>query len=277
VARRSGNRTGQAGWRGDRELSFAGRVAIVTGAASGIGAATALLMATHGASVLLADNRSDELADRVEEFASQRLSVAGCVADLRDVAECAAMVRQAVDRFHRLDVLVNNGAVGTMVVGGTVETIEPEVWDLALEVNLRGAYAVSRAAVPHMRAGGRGGSIVNISSSGSLRSDARRPSHAYVSSKGGLIALTRAMAVSYGPDRIRVNAVLPGITRTRLTTDIVGNAERATSEGRGLPIGRVGEPEDIAWSTLFLASDAASFITGASLLVDGGASVLAAL
>jgi len=174
-----------------------------------------------------------------------------------------------VRAFGRLDVLLNNAGVGTMVVGGTVESIALERWDLALDVNVRAIYLVSRAAVPHMR--GRGGAIVNISSVSAFRGSVERPSHAYAASKGAVLALTRAMAASYGRDGIRVNAICPGVIRTRLTADIVDGAERAAKEGRGIPLGRVGEPEDIARCALFLASDDAGFVSGAALVADGGA------
>jgi NAD(P)-dependent dehydrogenase (short-subunit alcohol dehydrogenase family) len=174
-----------------------------------------------------------------------------------------------VRAFGRLDVLLNNAGVGTMVVGGTVETIALERWDQALDVNVRAIYLVSRAAVPHMRPGG--GAIVNIASVSAFRGSVERPSHAYAASKGAVLALTRAMAASYGRDGIRVNAICPGVIRTRLTADIVGAAERSAKEGRGIPLGRVGEPEDIARCALFLASDDAGFVSGAALVADGGA------
>ncbi len=116
-----------------------------------------------------------------------------------------------------------------------------------------------------------GGAIVNIASVSAFRGSVERPSHAYAASKGAVLALTRAMAASYGRDRIRVNAICPGTIRTRLTADIVERVETAAKEGRGIPLGRVGEPEDIARCALFLASDDAAFISGAHIVVDGGA------
>ena len=175
----------------------------------------------------------------------------------------------AVRAFSRLDVLLNNAGVGTMVVGGTVETISLEHWDLAQDVNVRAMYLVSRAAVPHMRSAG--GAIVNIASVSAFRGSVERPSHAYAASKGAVLSLTRAMAASYGRDGIRVNAICPGTIRTRLTADIVNRVEQAAKEGHGIPLGRVGEPEDIARCALFLASDDASFISGAHIIADGGA------
>jgi NAD(P)-dependent dehydrogenase (short-subunit alcohol dehydrogenase family) len=246
-----------------------GKVAIITGAATGIGRASALLFAQAGARVALADAREPELARTVAEVRAAGGEATAITADLARPDECTAVVTSAVRAFGRVDVLLNNAGVGTMVVGGTVETIGLEHWDLAQDVNVRAIYLVSRAAVPHMRSAG--GSIVNISSVSAFRGSVGRPSHAYAASKGAVLALTHAMAASYGRDGIRVNAICPGTIRTRLTADIVDRVERASKEGHGIPLGRVGEPEDIARCALFLASDDASFISGAHIVADGGA------
>jgi len=252
----------------EREV-LQGRVAIVTGAATGIGRASAVLFARAGARVALADVRPAELAAAAADVRAAGGEVTTIAADLARPEDCAAVVEGAVRAFGRLDVVLNNAGVGTMVVGGTVESIALERWDLALDVNVRAIYLVSRAAVPHLR--DRGGAIVNIASVSAFRGSVERPSHAYAASKGAVLALTRAMAASYGRDGIRVNAICPGVIRTRLTADIVDGAERAAKEGRGIPLGRVGEPEDIARCALFLASDDAGFVSGAALVADGGA------
>jgi len=252
----------------EREV-LQGRVAIVTGAATGIGRASAVLFARAGARMALTDVRAPELDAAAAAVRAAGGEVTTVAADLARPEDCAAVVEAAVRAFGRLDVVLNNAGVGTMVVGGTVESIALERWDLALDVNVRAIYLVSRAAVPHLR--GRSGAIVNISSVSAFRGSAERPSHAYAASKGAVLALTRAMAASYGRDGIRVNAICPGVIRTRLTADIVDTAERAAREGRGIPLGRVGEPDDIARCALFLASDDAGFVSGAALVVDGGA------
>ena len=247
-----------------------GRVAIITGAATGIGRATALLFARAGARLVLADVRAAELAQTaaaVREVGGDPVAV---TADLAKAEDCAAVVAAADQAAGRVDVLFNNAGVGTMVVGGTVETIELERWNLAQDVNVRGIYLVSRAAVPLMRWSG-GGSIINTASVSAFRGSASRPSHAYAASKGAVLALTHAMAASYGSDRIRVNAICPGTIRTRLTADIIDRVEREVAEGRNIPLGRVGEPEDIARCALFLASDEAAWISGTHIVVDGGA------
>ena len=246
-----------------------GKVTIITGAATGIGRASALLFARAGARVALADLRGPELARTEGDVRAAGGEVASITADLARPDDCAAVVAAAVRAFGRVDVLLNNAGVGTMVVGGTVESITLEHWDLAQDVNVRAMYLVSRAAVPHMRSAG--GAIVNIASVSAFRGSVERPSHAYAASKGAVLSLTRAMAASYGRDGIRVNAICPGTIRTRLTADIVNRVEQAAKEGHGIPLGRVGEPEDIARCALFLASDDASFISGAHIVADGGA------
>lgn len=250
--------------------TLAGRVAIITGAATGIGRASALVFARAGARLLLTDVRESELERTVADVRAAGGDAMPIVADLARPEDCAAVVRAAARGAGRVDVLVNNAGVGTLVVGGTIETIDLDRWELAQAVNVRAMYLVSRAAVVHMRAVG-GGAIVNIASVAAFRGSAERPSHAYAASKGAVLSLTCAMAASYGRDRIRVNAICPGTIRTRLTVDIVERVERAARDGHGIPLGRVGEPEDIARCALFLASDDASFITGAHIVVDGGA------
>ena len=246
-----------------------GKIGIITGAATGIGRATAFAFARAGAKLVVTDVRDDELGRTVDALGAGK-DVVAVPADLARPEACAALVAEALSAFGRLDVLFNNAGVGTMVVGGTVETIDLEHWDLAQDVNVRSMYLVSRAAVPAMRAVG-GGSIINTSSVSAFRGSATRPSHAYAASKGAVLSLTRAMAASYGRDRIRVNAICPGTIRTRLTADFIERAERDAAEGRGIPLGRVGEAEDIAGCALFLASDDASWISGTEIVVDGGA------
>ena len=247
-----------------------GKVAVVTGAATGIGRASALLFAQAGARVVMADLREPELARAAADVRGTGGEVLPVTADLGRPDDCTAMVGEGVRAFGRLDVVLNNAGVGTLVVGGTVETISLEHWDLAQDVNVRAMYLVSRAALPYLRASG-GGAIVNISSVSAFHGSTTRPSHAYAASKGAVLALTRAMAATYGRDRIRVNAICPGTIRTRLTVDIVPRVEQAAREGHGIPLGRVGEPEDIARCALFLASEDAAFVSGAHLVADGGA------
>lgn len=257
-------------------FSVKGKVVVITGAASGIGAAAAELFAGSGAKVVLADVRGEELATTTGALQRRDYDVLAVETDVGREDACTKLIDAAIGRYRRLDALVNNAAVGTQRIGGTVETIPPDAWALAQDVNLRAAYFTSRAALPHMRRTSKAGAIVNVASSAAFRNDPNRSSHAYAASKGGLLSLTSAMAVTYGKDNIRVNAVVPGVTRTRLTTDIVDQVTRAAQVGGGIPLRRVGEPSEVAGAIVFLASDAASFITGIWLVVDGGSSAVSA-
>jgi len=254
---------------------LAGKVAVITGGTTGIGLATAQTFAHEGAQVLIVGRDTAAGAAAVAQIAAE--SGADAIRYERDdVArddECAAAVAAAVAAFGGLTIVVANAAVGTRTVGGTVESITPDDWELAYRTNLGGTVAICRAALPHLRAAG-GGAIVLTSSISALIGTAGRPTHAYAATKGAILALTRAMAVSYGPERIRVNALIPGLIRTRLTTDLLDDPERASRALAEIPLGFAGEPEDIAAAALFLASDEARFVTGATLVVDGGATVV---
>jgi len=193
--------------------------------------------------------------------------------DVAELDNVRTIVDGAARWFGGLDILFANAAAGTIVVGGTVESIEPERWDLAFGVNARGVYGLTRAAIPHLRARG-GGSIILTSSSSAFVGASGRPTHAYAATKGALISLARSMAVTYGPEGIRVNALAPGLVRTRLTEDILSNPETREQALKGIPLRRYALPEEMASCALFLASDDASFVTGAVLVADGGQIVM---
>jgi cyclopentanol dehydrogenase len=243
--------------------------AVISGAATGIGAATARRFAHEGASVVILDANEEDGNALVAAINADGGRAAFFPCDVANPGETAHMIERAAATFGGLDVVFANAAVGTIVVGGTVETIEPDRWDLAFDVNARGVYAVCRAAIPHLRAAG-GGAIVMTSSASALVGLTRRPTHAYAAAKGALLSLVRAMAVTYGPEDIRVNALAPGFVRTRLTEDVLGNPESRAAALATVPLGRYAEPEELAACALFLASDEASFITGTVLVVDGG-------
>jgi 2-hydroxycyclohexanecarboxyl-CoA dehydrogenase len=252
--------------------ALAGRACIVTGAGSGMGRAIALRFAEAGATVAMADVSAEGLGETEGLLRSAR-SAAESVAVTVDLAEpeaCRHLAARAFEAAGRLDVVVNCAGVGGVV--GTVESHAPEEWRRVLEVNLGSVYAVCRAALPHLRAAGDG-AIINFGSAAAYRGSAAMPSHVYAASKGGVVALTRAMAASYGGDRIRVNAIIPGLVRTAMTERLVAAAQRVLDHGGGAPIGRIGEPDDAAGCALFLASDAAAYVTGVALFMDGGAAV----
>ncbi len=244
-------------------MRLSGKVAIVTGAASGIGAATARLFAAEGAWVAVVDRDIDGARAIADGF--DGLAIA---CDVGDDAEVAAMVAETLDRFGGIDVLVANAGFG---IQGSVTETEPDAWDELMRVNLKGVYLCARHAIPPMAAGG-GGVIVNTSSNTALVGIRDRA--AYVASKGGVAALTRAMAIDHAHQNIRVNAVLPGPTMTSYFNRMVQSAPdpegfKAALAARS-PLNRMAEPEEIARAILFLACEDSSFATGSLLTVDGG-------
>ena len=250
---------------------LAGTRAIISGGATGIGAATAHRFVAEGASLLILDVDAAEGQQLTDDLITCGGQARFVVCDVSD----ADAVQRAVDyeAGDSIDIVFANAAIGTISVGGTIESIEPERWDLAFAINTRGVYALCRAAVPRMR-GSHSGAIVITSSVSALIGTTQRPTHAYAASKGALLSLVRAMAVTYGPDGIRVNAVLPGFVRTRLTEDVLGSAELRQATVATIPLRRFAEPVEIANCALFLASDEASFVTGSLLVADGGQSVV---
>jgi meso-butanediol dehydrogenase/(S,S)-butanediol dehydrogenase/diacetyl reductase len=245
-----------------------GKRAIISGAATGIGAATARRFVAEGAAVAIIDvNEADGQALVAELGAAGAAHFLPC--DVGDVSVVQRAVERAAELLGGIDIVFANAGVGTIVVGGTVESIDPERWDLAFNVNARGVYALCRAALPYLRASGKG-SIIMTSSASAFTSGERRPSHAYAATKGALISLVHAMAVSYGPEGIRVNALVPGLIRTRLTDDIAAQPGRLQAAIDAIPLRRAGTPDDMASCVLFLASDESSFVTGTFLVADGG-------
>jgi NAD(P)-dependent dehydrogenase (short-subunit alcohol dehydrogenase family) len=248
--------------------ALSGRSALVTGAASGIGRAIAELFADEGAALGLLDRDADgarALGGALEQRGGRALVLPGDVARDEDCRRAVAAVGAA---FGRLDVLVNAaGIIRRADVLGTTE----EEWDRAMAVNLKAVFLLARAAIPLMAAAG-GGAIVNIASNWGLVGGPRAA--AYCASKGGVVLLTRAMALDHGAQGIRVNCVCPGDIDTPMLRDEarqLGQAwEAFQAESASNPLRRVGAPEDVARAALFLASDAASFVTGAALVVDGG-------
>lgn len=248
-------------------MRLAGKVAIVTGAAKGIGRATAVRFVAEGARVVLADRDRTGL-EAAAAAAGPAEAVLAQACDVGRAGEVEALVAAALERFGRIDVLVNNAGYG---LRGTIEETDEAAWDALMATNVKGVFLCSRAVVPVMRRQG-GGTIVNVASTTSFIGIPERA--AYVASKGAVAALTRAMAIDHAKDGIRVNAVAPGTVASDYYERILAGAADPEGMRRMLAarqvMGRAGTPEEIANAILFLASDEASFCCGSILLVDGG-------
>lgn len=242
------------------------KVAIITGGGSGIGRATAVAFAREGASVSVAGRREDALTETADEMQREAGGDAYyVVGDVTKAEDAERIVSDTVARLGRVDILVNNA--GQVRRDLPLAETDDEVWDQMIRANLSSVFLMSRAAIPAMLEAG-GGAIVNNASS--LAHVAVPGMGAYSAAKGALVALTRSLALDYAP-KIRVNAVCPGLVETPLSyVDRPDFDERKADLAGAHPLGRIGVPEDVAPAILFLASDEASWITGTSLLIDGG-------
>ena len=241
------------------------RVAIVTGAGSGNGRDIAIHFAREGARIVIADideSGAQETAAAVKADDGRALVAP---TDIRDRAQVEDMVARTLERFERIDILVNNAGVETITP--FLELSEND-WDRVLDVNLKGSYLCGQAAAREMVRGKRQGTIINIASVNSEM--ALEGQTHYASSKGGLLMLTKAMALELAPYGIRVNAIGPGVIETKMTARSLSNPERRQMLLKRIPLARVGKPRDVANAAVFLASDEADYVTGTILYVDGG-------
>jgi 3-oxoacyl-[acyl-carrier protein] reductase len=251
--------------RQGRSGRLEGKSAIVTGSATGIGKATAVLFAREGARVVVSDVDEDGARKVVEAIAGEGGEAIFARADVSRAGDVEQLVQTTVRTYGRLDVLVNNAAVYRD--DGSILTVLDETWDRVLDVNLKGTYLCCKFAIPQMIEGG-GGSIVNLSSVNALMGLSLT---AYTASKGGVQALTRILAVEFGAKGIRVNSICPGTIMTENSIAIYrerpGLEQKVTEM---YPMRKLGTPDDVAECAVYLASDASRFVTGASLVVDGG-------
>jgi meso-butanediol dehydrogenase/(S,S)-butanediol dehydrogenase/diacetyl reductase len=245
---------------------FQNRIALVTGGASGIGAATARLLAREGARVTIVDLPASSGADVAAEVGAHFHP-----ADLADMAAAEAMIGDVLQREGRLDILVNNAGIGSLA---EVPELDPALWRRVMAVDLDAVFHACRVAIPAMReayrADGRMSAIVNTASLSGLSADYGFA--AYNAAKAGVINLTRALAIDHGKDGIRVNALCPGFIDTPLAAGLAAIPGLVERWSRNIPLGRPGRAEEMAEVIAFLASDAASYITGAAIVADGGAS-----
>ncbi len=243
---------------------FDGKAIVITGAASGIGAAAARRFAAEGARVLLSDINEAGGAALARELGGGGDAVAFAPADVRDRAQVDALMEAAVARFGRLDVVFNNAGIGAY---GKTPELDPEVWQNVIDVDLNSVFYGCRAAIPHLRAAG-GGAIVNTASISGMGGDYGLA--AYNAAKGAVLNFTRTVAIDHARENIRVNAVCPGPIATALTEPLLQIPGLLDEYASLIPMGRVGRAEEVASVVAFLASEDASYITGAGIVIDGG-------
>lgn len=249
-------------------MKLAGKKAIITGGAGGIGSATAKRFAEEGAAVAILDldkAKAEAVARQVNEAGGEAIALG---LDVSNESQVISAVQEVFEKFGRIDVLFNNAGIARRTTA--VET-KVEDWDLSFAVNVRSIFLMSKHCIPHMEAQG-GGSIINTGSGWGLKGGAK--ALPYCATKGAVVNMTRAMAIDHGAANIRVNSVNPGDTDTGMLREEakqIGWTETAFLEdAKDRPLKRMGQPSEIAAAVLFLASDEASFVTGAALVVDGG-------
>lgn len=245
-----------------------GKTAIITGAATGIGRASALLFAEHGARVVVVDINQEKGQAVVDEIISLGDEACFICADLVKAASVESMVAETVQKYGQVDILYNNAGVNLFA---RLTDTEEEDWDRVMAVNVKGVYLCCKYAIPAMKANG-GGVIINTASAAAIVG--LRNLAVYTASKGAVLQMTKNLALDYAPDNIRVNALCPGVTATEMTLQVIdGSPDPVAARERfdsARPMMRMGEPIEIAQAALFLASDESSYMTGSHLVVDGG-------
>jgi 2-deoxy-D-gluconate 3-dehydrogenase len=241
-----------------------GKVAIVTGGNGGIGLGMAKGLAAAGAAIVVAARNQDKTARAIAEIEALGVQALGLCTDVREEASVRAMVEATVDAFRGVDILVNNAGIA---ISNAPQDYTLEEWHQVLNVNLTGAFLCAQAVYPHLVAAG-GGKIINIGSMFSIFGSTGAAS--YAASKGGVVQLSKSLAVAWAKDNVQVNAILPGWIHTDMSAHINARSERYSAITGRIPQGRWGEPDDLAGAAVFLASRASDYVTGIALPVDGG-------
>lgn len=270
---------------GEFRPRLANRVAVVTGGAGGIGSAITESFLLHGAKVVIVDidrSAADQLLERLTDSPIQKTGATGkpthnvlfIEADVTDASQMQRLCDQVLTSYGKIDILVHAAGISGRPLGdGPVTDCPESTWETVLRTNLTAAYLVCKYLLPPMIEA-KAGSVIHIASDDAISiPPPPHDTHAYIAAKGGLIALTRAMAVSYAPYNIRVNAIAPGWIETPMTQDLKADPAGYAALVARHPLGRMGAPQDVAGAALFLASDDSSFVTGAVLPVEGGATV----
>jgi NAD(P)-dependent dehydrogenase (short-subunit alcohol dehydrogenase family) len=250
--------------------SLESKVAVITGAAQGIGAVYARHLASVGAVVVLADIEEGAATDQADEIAADGFRAWAAGIDIADPQGCVGLIDRVVEREGRVDILVNNAAIYQDVRSTLAEDIDVDVWRRIVDVNVNGMFFMCRAVIPHMKAQ-RSGVIVN-QTSGSIFVAPPGMAH-YVTTKAAAIPLTKVLARELGPFGVRVNAIAPGLTDTPATHAVTSDAVIAMSVA-GIALGRLATPDDLCGTLEFLCSDAAAFVTGQTIAVNGGSHML---
>jgi NAD(P)-dependent dehydrogenase (short-subunit alcohol dehydrogenase family) len=249
-------------------MRLANKAALITGGASGIGRATALLFTREGAAIAIADVNEAAGNKLVEQINSAGGRALFEPVDVTLASDCKRIVERTMCEFGAIQILFNNAGI---ILRVSVTELSEQQWDRVMDVNVKSMFLMSREVIPHMTRTG-GGSIINMASGWGLAGGPKAA--AYCASKGAVVLLTKAMAIDHGPQGIRVNCICPGDTDTNMlrseAQQLGQPSPRFLAEGAQRPLGRVGKPEEIAQAALYLASDASSFVTGAALVVDGG-------
>jgi len=245
-------------------LKLDGKVALVTGGSRGIGYATAKILSENGATVII----TGKDAQRLEKSSSEIPNCIGIAGDIQNTNDVKNIVKKTIEEFGRLDILVNNAGIFPQIK--QLHEIEEEEWSKVIDVNLTGQFRFTKEAIPHLQK--TSGSIVNISSDAGLKAYQGFNADAYSAAKAALIILTKCWALEYAKDKIRVNCICPGVVDTDMTKPFLKTQNDREFMNNEHPIGRMGQPEEVANAIIYFASDDASWTTGAVLAVDGGQS-----